>query len=305
MGAGTVWILDRLVGVRGNIRDITFFESGRPYRCYVWDDALWGAFKDNLILFEYERAGVRLRTSRPLVIDAGAHVGLFSLRASQHAGRVVALEPHPMNFGLLTMNLERNFVRNVVPLRVALSGSAEGALLAAGPGSSGGSISRVSDRNWKVQSIRLDDLIRDYGPVDLLKVDIEGAEFDVFQTAADDVLQRISTVVAELHLRFNEGRDRELAERLSSLGFRVTILEAPIAEWRDSLLRILKNWGKSRDLLRVKSVVLATYLLAPLVRVIARGTEMMDEDQLRFLYAVQAPAEEVRGAPVRRLPRGS
>jgi FkbM family methyltransferase len=285
---GLARFLRKLLGAKGDIRHVTFFEAGRSFRCYVWDDSLWGAFKDNLILSEYERADVRLADRRGLVIDAGAHVGLFCLRVSPHADRVIALEPDPANFNILTLNLKRNQVSNVESLELALSPSANGAVLEGGPESGGGRIIGAGGSGWRVKSVRLEDLISEYGPVDLLKVDIEGSEFEVFDTASDAALREISAIVCELHLRSNEGRDVTLAERLGSLGFDVTLLEPPIFDWRDSVPRILRSWRKSRDLFRTKVIVLAVYAVAPVIGAILGDPTRMNPDQLRFLYAVRS-----------------
>jgi FkbM family methyltransferase len=54
------------------------------------------------------------------VVDAGAHVGLFSLAASTFAKEVISLEPHPVNFKLLQLNLEINNTRNIISINKAL-----------------------------------------------------------------------------------------------------------------------------------------------------------------------------------------
>ena len=71
---------------------MAFREEGVELRCTVNEDNLWIAVKDNLLLAEYEREGVSLRDVSGVVVDAGAHVGVFSLLASVHARSVVAIE---------------------------------------------------------------------------------------------------------------------------------------------------------------------------------------------------------------------
>ena len=89
-------------------------EGGVYFRCKVNEDSLWGAVKDNLVLAEYEREGVRLQALSGVVLDAGAHVGTFALLASVHAKRVVALEAHPENYSMLQHNISRNHTTNVI-----------------------------------------------------------------------------------------------------------------------------------------------------------------------------------------------
>jgi FkbM family methyltransferase len=76
-----------------------------------------------------ETAAVR-RIVKPgmTVVDIGANVGYFTILAARlagPAGRVIAVEPDPHNFSLLTKSICTNALRNVIPLNVAL-GAAPG-----------------------------------------------------------------------------------------------------------------------------------------------------------------------------------
>lgn len=59
--------------------------------------------------------------SNDYVLDIGAHVGIFTLYASNKARGVIALEPHPINFRYLKINLKLNDLDNVTPLNIAVS----------------------------------------------------------------------------------------------------------------------------------------------------------------------------------------
>ena len=58
-----------------------------------------------------------------VVIDIGAHIGLFSLLVSQYCktGKIFSFEPMRENFDLLVSNLELNRIENVFPFNVAVS----------------------------------------------------------------------------------------------------------------------------------------------------------------------------------------
>jgi len=61
-------------------------------------------------------------TKGSTIIDVGAHIGFFAIKASRFVGKkglVVALEPHPINYRLLTYNIKLNKATNVVPFKVA------------------------------------------------------------------------------------------------------------------------------------------------------------------------------------------
>ena len=56
-----------------------------------------------------------------VVVDVGAHVGLFTLKVAKSVKLVLAVEPHPFNYRLLTMNMALNKINNVIPVKLALS----------------------------------------------------------------------------------------------------------------------------------------------------------------------------------------
>jgi len=124
-----------------------------------------------------------------VAIDAGAYVGRHTLayaRAVGPRGRVLACEPLPENFRLLRGNVSRNGYVQVVCEPCALSDlHGEGWLHFEQETSSASTIYGRASR-VAVPLRTLDDLCRKHGikQVDLLKVDVEGAELNVLQGAA-------------------------------------------------------------------------------------------------------------------------
>ena len=58
-----------------------------------------------------------------VVIDVGAHIGLYAIKASKLVGKngfIVAIEPDEENFKFLVWNLRINRVKNIIPVRCAL-----------------------------------------------------------------------------------------------------------------------------------------------------------------------------------------
>ncbi len=55
-----------------------------------------------------------------LIVDAGAHVGLYSIKHASIAQKVIAIEPIPFNYKLLRININLNKLSNVYPSNVAL-----------------------------------------------------------------------------------------------------------------------------------------------------------------------------------------
>jgi len=174
------------------------------------------------------------------VVDVGAHVGAFCLWVSQRADCVVfAIEPNPIATSLFAENTAG--LRDSVRLKqVAVAGSVGQRMFYDLGSPSTSSLLGEPSRSigFQVDTLTLDDVIDESGfqQVDLLKMDIEGAENEVFRTVTDQTLQRIRVAMVECHPL--AGADvGTVARRLARSGMRVACLErkAPlVVGWRHS-----------------------------------------------------------------------
>src|SRR5438132_1369419 len=69
-----------------------------------------------------------------VVVDAGAHIGLYTLRAATKAATVVAVEPDPSNRSLLERNIRLNGFSNIIVVPKALSSLRDANAVAGGEG---------------------------------------------------------------------------------------------------------------------------------------------------------------------------
>lgn len=277
-------LLRRLAGGSGDIDRVIFNEDSRTLSCFVPDDSLWIAVKDNLLLPECERCGIRLSDCKGAVVDAGAHVGLFSLRGAVHASHMVAIEPHPVTSALLTLNLKSSGISNVTVIEKALWGRKEPLVITEGCHSAENAVSSGDCSGRQVEALTLDELLHDSGRIDLLKIDVEGAEFGVITSAQPETLAKLKAVVGELHLENHQDGAGEVVERLRSAGFAVNVLAPPVEFWRESVSRVLTNWRKLRGNTQLKLLVLAAYSYAGAQRRLGRGADAAGTG-LAFLYA--------------------
>jgi FkbM family methyltransferase len=125
-------------------------------------------------------------------IDAGANIGLYTVAcatASEGRGRVVALEPGPATFAKLSETCRLLGLSNVTLLNVAAGGTNGPAFLVSAPGVDDVhqhlTDGRPHDASHlvEVQILRLDDAA-DPDTVTLVKVDVEGHEFEALSGAA-------------------------------------------------------------------------------------------------------------------------
>jgi FkbM family methyltransferase len=118
------------------------------------------------------------------VIDIGAHQGRYAIRFSQKVGAtglVVAVEPNARNQAVLAQNLELNGIRNVKTIQAACWSRRE--TLEFQPGITL-DLSRVGEsrgRKHDTIGLPLDELAGSLQRVDLLKIDVEGAELEVLE----------------------------------------------------------------------------------------------------------------------------
>jgi len=114
------------------------------------------------------------------VLDIGAHIGYYTLLAANlvgENGRVFAFEPHPHNFAVLEKNVRINGYKNIVLVQKAVSDKSEYTNLFLGKRSGLHSLSnRVGKKSIVVETVTLDEIFDKDCQVDIIKIDVEGAE---------------------------------------------------------------------------------------------------------------------------------
>jgi FkbM family methyltransferase len=156
-----------------------------------------------------------IEASDPLVIvDAGANIGASSIFFSRRypGAKVFALEPERENYELLAFNTCSH--TNVIPISAALWYKREVRLIQdrlTGPWgyTISSSPNKLRSIGQKVQCITVSDLLKEYyiDSIDILKLDIEGAEREVLEHS-DAWIDKVKVIVAELHDRICVGCDR-------------------------------------------------------------------------------------------------
>lgn len=154
------------------------------------------------------------RNNQPTIIDCGANIGLSCLYYSRSypKSKVVAFEADPKILPVLKRNLESNGVDNVELVDRAVWIN-DGEVDFAAEGSDGGSI-YGSDNVIRVKCVRLRDILVKYPRVDFLKIDIEGAEYEVVVDCKNS-LDNVDNIFIEFHSW--SGRDQKLGEILTVL----------------------------------------------------------------------------------------
>jgi len=173
-------------------------------------------FNDNYKIFQ---RGVTF-VDGDVVVDIGANEGMFSIMLAKLFPNIVVIsyEPVPSTFQHMLKNIEINGVTNIVPFNVGIGVPGKGTINLNKNFSGGASLMDTYDpalhEQVSVDLIGFDDI---FSPnffkarplksrVRLLKIDIEGGEYDALYNAR--LLQRVDFVVGEFHIN----------KRLESLG---------------------------------------------------------------------------------------
>jgi FkbM family methyltransferase len=162
------------------------------------------------------------------VIDAGASVGLFTqYMLNKGVKQVASIECDDRSIVALFSNFISNPKIKIIGVALSdLDGEKELYWKEDNPlvnslDINGSEFSTQDNPNSKtVKTTTLETLINNlnWGKIDLLKIDIEGSEWDVINKTPDDVFQSIDKILLEYH--WPKGRLQSVISRLQSLGFK-------------------------------------------------------------------------------------
>ena len=173
------------------------------------------------------------------VVDLGANSGGFSLLLKAEGlevAKLVAAELNPQTYRRLVLNLERNFRdTEIVVLNEGIFSNSGSVELYLGRGSTGDSIDSSATQNqhskrYLIKTTTLNDFFENsVGEciVSLCKIDIEGAEWDLFFNPGSDRIRQCENVLMEIHAK--AGREPgQLVARLANFGFELSGTKADV-----------------------------------------------------------------------------
>lgn len=201
-------------------------------------------------LWESHATGWLQKTLRTggVMVDVGANIGYFTLLAANLVGaqgRVVAVEAHPDLFELLRRNVVMNGHRSLVTLCNAAAWSSPGRLpfhrrvgyasnsSLASAGATGLQQLGDSEETCEVEAVVLDDVLSGLDRIDVLKIDVEGAEIKAFhglsRTIESHPEMQVMFEWSPEQLQLMGDRPSELVDLLAEAGFRFRLLEHDLA----------------------------------------------------------------------------
>lgn len=189
------------------------------------------SIKETFIDAFYTRYGTSIEDGWR-VIDIGAGIGDFSIFAAhiRPDAVVYAYEPFPESHRLLIENLSLNGIKNVHSFQQAVWSREDQLSLDVSSGeplqiaSQASTSTHQDDDLLNVQAISLEQILGNHHleRVDLLKLDCEGAEYQILMCAPGSVLLKVDRIIMEYHDLDDERNHRKLVSFLQAMDFSVT-----------------------------------------------------------------------------------
>lgn len=219
--------------------------NNKNFIYYLRDDVDFSVFNEVFKLMEYKSSIEKIKSSIYPIIDVGAHVGFFSIFATSinSSVKIYSIEPEKNNFELLNKHKDENRFENINTFKMAIAGKSYNGELILSEDSINHKIKRevintkkkkIEDDNFqKVRVFSLKDFFIEnkLDRVSLIKMDIEGGEYDIFDHLDVDDFSRIESFVIEYHEDKNSKKDRKYLENiLRENGFSVQIFPSRFDE---------------------------------------------------------------------------
>ena len=190
-----------------NLKDdecVAKFRNGT--KCIIRNKSDSAVFLENFFLDSYtQEKGFDIKKN-DLIIDVGGHVGYFTIYAAKKAknGKIITFEPSKESFNVLKNNLKINNIQNVIIENVGVGAKSGTAILNVDVTHDIGNSIFFSSKNSEKEDIQITtipEIVKKYKieSIDLLKLDCEGAEFEIILNLPSTILNTIKKISMEIH----------------------------------------------------------------------------------------------------------
>lgn len=178
-----------------------------------------------------------------VVLDLGANIGYFTLIMAKQCKYVFSFEPDPINYNILSKNIELNKVENVELYQYAIGeniGKIDLHLCEFNTG-----MHRIYKSQYckggiiKVNMTTIDKLISDgiiTDNIKFIKMDLEGSEFGALRGMKNLLEERKPTVLMEFHplgIEEYKANPEEQYNFMKNFGYKITLTLDPLIEIKD------------------------------------------------------------------------
>ncbi len=162
------------------------------------------------------------KTYPPVVLDCGGHIGSFSMYIKSYwpTAKIVAMEPVPDNRTLFEANVARNSLADVRLIPYALYGQSGTFYIdLAGKQFDAVHVTAEKPKHEEfitIEAKTLDEIVMETGVnvFDLMKLDIEGAEYHLFAHSLPALAKHVKRIIMEFHPAGDKTKRDEIVNRL-------------------------------------------------------------------------------------------
>ena len=179
------------------------------------------------LIQEYYSENFRINDN-DIIIDIGSHIGLFALFATQFCknGKIFCYEPIKENYDLLVENISLNQISNIFTFNIAVAKESKPIKIFLNDDESGHSMFLQSENFVRVNSTSLHEILHKNSieNCNFLKIDCEGAEYEIINSLSVDDFNKIQNIVMEYH--FAESKPNlieQLKEEIKNINFEIFI----------------------------------------------------------------------------------
>lgn len=163
---------------------------------------------------------------RPIVLDCGGHIGSFTMYVKSHwpKAKVYVMEPVPDNLNLLKENIAQNNLTDINVIPYALYGQSGTFYIDLANKQFDAVNVSVEKPNHNqfvtIEALTLDEVLQknQISIVDLMKMDIEGAEYHIFAHSLESLNQHVRRIIMEFHPAGDIAKRNEIVDRLCQDG---------------------------------------------------------------------------------------
>jgi FkbM family methyltransferase len=175
---------------------------------------------------EYSNEEFKIKNN-DTVIDIGGHIGLFSLYASEKckSGKIFTFEPVKENFDLLKENIKINNIKNIYPKNIAVSNNNSNITIFLSNDQSGHGMYKKTSKSRNIKSTNLEEICleNEIKNCNLLKIDAEGAEFEILENINEKIIEKIKNIILEYHIFEKNSNERlkNIIKKLETNNFEI------------------------------------------------------------------------------------
>jgi FkbM family methyltransferase len=177
-----------------------------PLRIRVNENGDTATFNEVILRNDYE---IRLKIDPKTILDCGANIGLTSIYFANkfQNAQIISIEPEKNNYSLLQEN--SSYYPKIKTIRSGIwSSSTFVKVIDGGKGSNAFSISETDiDDPEAIPSVSIKDIMdqNNWNYIDILKIDIEGSEKEIFTKNFEFWLPNVKVLIVETHDRYIQG----------------------------------------------------------------------------------------------------